>query len=111
MENYIRKQFSENFKRIRKSRKLSQEEVAERSNMSLSYISTVETGIANPTLSTAEKLAQGLGVDVQDLFAPLNGKMEAEEMRKRIKYIVDGIDAKGIHSMYNAVLTVFKPGR
>lgn len=48
---------------------LSQEELAHRSGLDRSYIGGVERGERNPTLSVIEKIAEGLGVSLAELFA------------------------------------------
>lgn len=109
MKDNFQKQFGENFKRIRKAKKLTQDAVAERSGMSPSYISEVETGSANPTLSTTEKLAEGLGVGIFDLFGFLYSKATPKEIRERMKAVIDATDTKGLKAIHDAVLDVFKP--
>ncbi len=109
MVDNFQTQFGENFKRIRKRKKMSQDAVAESSETSPSYISAVETGKANPTLATVEALAKGLGVDVADLFLFLASKATPEQIRDRLKEIVDAADNKSLRAIYDAVLTVFKP--
>ena len=109
MKNSLQKQFGENFRRLRKRKKLSQEIVAERSGTSAPYISEVESGNANPTLHTMEKLAVGLGVEVAELF--LFGQVPAspEQIKKRIKSIVDNTDDEAIQILCNAIHTAFEP--
>lgn len=47
---------------------LTQEDLAYRSGLDRSYIGGVERGERNPTLSVIEKIADGLGVTVAELF-------------------------------------------
>lgn len=57
--------------RIRELRELhqvTQEELAERSGLFRTYLSRVEAGLANPTLTGLHQLAGGLGVSVPDLL-------------------------------------------
>lgn len=109
MKNTLQKQFGENLKRIRKSKKLSQEAVAERSSTAASYISEVESGNANPTLHTIEKLAASLDIDVVELFFFGQLPLSPEQIRNRIKSIVDNTDNEAIQKLYDALLVAFSP--
>lgn len=53
---------------IRRSRKLSQRQLAGRMQVPRTYISKIENGKAMPTLSSLERLANALEVDVRDLL-------------------------------------------
>jgi transcriptional regulator with XRE-family HTH domain len=64
----LRENAARNLRALRKKKKLSQEALAERSGLSLSYISEIERGNREPTLETIEKLAAGLGVAPQALL-------------------------------------------
>lgn len=63
----VPKRLGENLKRIRGERKLSQTDLAEKIGADKGYISLLENGKKNPTLSTTEKIAQALGVTIDDL--------------------------------------------
>lgn len=63
--------FSENLYRIRRSRRLTQEKVAELCDLTPRHIQMMEAGEINCTIMTLSRLAQGLGIDVAELFAPL----------------------------------------
>lgn len=52
---------------IRVKRKLSQRALAEKANMSQTYLCNVETGKADPSLSTLKRLAEALNVTVSEL--------------------------------------------
>jgi transcriptional regulator with XRE-family HTH domain len=55
-------------KAIRERRGLTQEQLAEKSGVSRTYLARLETGRQDPTLSTLEKLAKALGVKVRRLL-------------------------------------------
>jgi transcriptional regulator with XRE-family HTH domain len=48
---------------------ISQEELAERTDLHRTYIADLERGARNPTLLTIKKLAKGLGVSTADLLS------------------------------------------
>lgn len=52
----------------RKSRGLSQEELAKSCGMFRTYLSRIEGGSANPTVQVLEALSGALGIDITDLF-------------------------------------------
>ncbi|MCL4750433.1 MAG: helix-turn-helix domain-containing protein [Myxococcales bacterium] len=54
---------------LRQSRGLTQQAFAERLDVSLRYVQSVEAGWENPTVGTLEKLAKALRVPVAELFA------------------------------------------
>ena len=59
----------ENLKRIRKSKKISQRELANLSGLSFSMVSKLEScEQSNPTLETIEKISFALGVEASDLI-------------------------------------------
>lgn len=62
--------FALRLKRLRESAKLSQQELAERSGLSVSLVAQSEQGLrSDPKMSTLLKLAHALGVGVNRLIA------------------------------------------
>lgn len=59
-----------NFARLRREKSLTQEQVAASSGISQQYISGIESGRRNPTLTTLYALAEALGVSHVDLVIP-----------------------------------------
>lgn len=55
-------------KELRSEREITQEELAERVGVFRTYMSRIETGVANPTLTAVHALAESLDVDVAALF-------------------------------------------
>lgn len=57
-----------NIREIRKQKKMTQEELAEKCDLQTSYLAGVERGDRNITLSTLEKITTGLEINAIDLF-------------------------------------------
>lgn len=53
---------------LRKKHGLSQENVAEKANISPNYLSRIECGKENPTLDMLIKLANALGIEMWEMF-------------------------------------------
>lgn len=64
----IQKLLGSNIQKLRLDAKISQEELAGRMDVDQAYISRLEAGEKNPTVSTLQAAATALGVDVQSLF-------------------------------------------
>ena len=64
----MRKLVGTNVKRLRESRHLTQEQLADKSGFSQQYISGLEQGRRNPTVVTVYELAVALGVSHIDLM-------------------------------------------
>ncbi len=62
------KRLGQEVQAVRTKRGLSQEQLAERSGLSISAIAFVEQGRRKPQLPTLEKIADALGVRVKDLI-------------------------------------------
>ncbi len=64
----ISKQLGQNIKQIRLRRKMSQGDICRMLDMDRSYMSAIENGKKNITISQLERLAQALGVSVDKLL-------------------------------------------
>jgi len=56
---------------IRRKKGLSQEDLAGEAEIDRSYLSELENGLKNPSLLVLEKIAQALGLKLQELFKGL----------------------------------------
>jgi len=54
----------------RKAQNITQKQLAERTGIHQADISKIERGIANPSLNTLRRLADGLNMDLQLKFVP-----------------------------------------
>lgn len=66
----VRKHFPENLKRLRKEKGLSQRDLTERLGFSQGYVSRLESGDRDPSLSTLVGLAEVLDTTVIQLLSP-----------------------------------------
>jgi transcriptional regulator with XRE-family HTH domain len=64
----ITERFGERVRELRKARGLSQEVLAELSDLDRTYISGIERGVRNVALRNIEALAHALGVELVELF-------------------------------------------
>ena len=62
------RKFGQKITALRKILGISQEELAFRANISPSYMSAIERGITDTTISTAKRLAKGLEVSLSNLI-------------------------------------------
>ena len=70
----IRRQVGLNVRALRGERGLSQEELAFECRLHRTYISGVERGIRNPTVSVVEKIARALHVPASRLLEEVTAK-------------------------------------
>jgi len=71
MPTDICEQFGANVRRIRREHKLTQEDLAHRVGMDVSYLSELENGRKEPCLRKMKEIAQGLGVGLPELLGGL----------------------------------------
>lgn len=62
------RKFGEKVKELRTDKNFSQEELAFRANISPSYMSAIERGITDTTISTAKRIAKALETNIKNLF-------------------------------------------
>ncbi len=61
--------FAKTLKKARNEAGLTQEQLADKANLSTTYIGLLETGQRRPSLKTLEKLARILGIKTRDLIS------------------------------------------
>ena len=66
--NRFHRKFGDHVRRLRNSKRLTQETLAERSELSVDAVRRIERGAFSPSLDTLGKLAGGLDVSLKTLF-------------------------------------------
>lgn len=64
----VRGQVGARVRALRRGRRWTQEQLAERAGLSYKFVGEIERGRGNPTIETLARLAQALGVDTGQLF-------------------------------------------
>ena len=65
---YIRGRLGKEISRMRKAKDISQDDLAVDCNMDRSYLAEIEEGKANPSLKVLCKIADGLNIQLYQLF-------------------------------------------
>ena len=73
----LSKSFAEILRKHRKQKKITQESLAEKADVSPKMISTIERGEINPSLNLMDSIAQGLGISLFQMIK------EAEQIGKK----------------------------
>ena len=68
----IEKRFGERVRELRRSRGLSQEELAFKAGVHRTYLGSIERGERNPSLRNIAAIAEALDVTLSDLFNSKN---------------------------------------
>ncbi len=70
---------SDNIRTLRRTKGLSQEDLADMCNLHRTYVGSVERGERNVTLSTLEVIAAALGINVPKLLTERGVEDDGEE--------------------------------
>jgi transcriptional regulator with XRE-family HTH domain len=73
------KLIGERIRNFRKEKGLSQEELAHIANLHTTYIGQLERGEKNATLESVEKVANALGISLENLFRSIRSSPDSQE--------------------------------
>lgn len=75
--------------RLRESKGITQEKLAEKAGISPKSLSDLERGRGNPTLSSLDGLAEAFGITLADLFDFGHERLSSEEIRRELQSILN----------------------
>ncbi len=95
-------------KSLRKERKLTLKDLAEKTGVSISFLSQVERGKSSVTLESLKKIADALGVNPSVFFAKDDLQDDLNTRRERFYYkdLSDGIQ----DANFSPILVTLQPG-
>lgn len=67
-DKVLTRKFGQKIAFLRKNAYVTQDELAFRVNISPSYLSAIERGVTDTTISTAKRLSKALKISLQELF-------------------------------------------
>ncbi len=101
----IRNRVAENIRNIRKQRKITQFQLAEKSNLSEATIKSIELAHSYPEEKTLSQITEALEVDVVKLFMPTGDSFkENKENAAKLKSAI----ACNVRDYVNEVLREFE---
>lgn len=100
--------FGKKIKTIRKKKKMTQENLAELSKLSIQYIGEIERGVRNPSLSSIDKIARALEMPVEELFDLEEYRMTIDDIRELLLEQIKNADEEKLYMFYSVSKAVFK---
>lgn len=91
---------------LRENRRMTQEDFEEKSGINARYLSAVECGKRNITIKTLEKIAEGLDVELYELFLFKEKEEPEQNLRKAIEKMLKEADKKKIEFYFNLLRMV-----
>jgi transcriptional regulator with XRE-family HTH domain len=85
----FKRRFGLRVQALRKHKKLTQEDLAEKIDRSVDTVSNVERGVSSTRIETAYRIAEVLGVDIYELFDVRPVDVADRERRQLIEKLID----------------------
>lgn len=84
---------------LRKNRGYTQEQLAELININPKYLSSIERGEENPTLDLFLRLAQGLKVDLYEIFQFGHESEQPRRLHKKLEGLIAEVKEEDLARM------------
>ena len=88
---------------LREDRRLTQEDIEEKTGINARYLSSIECGNRNVTMSTLEKIAKGLDIEIYELFLYKKGESREESLRRAIDKLAKEADSKKLQIYFDVM--------
>jgi len=86
----------------RNQRQISQAALAEKSNISITFLSNIERGLKYPTSDTLSAISNSLGVEVYELFRHDHSPAEHRQLFERFKIDITKNVLETLETVYKA---------
>lgn len=95
----FKQKFATNLKNIRKSRRLTQEQLAEAVGVDFRYISYIENARSFPSCDLIERLTGALNADYSELFS-FENEIPREELENKVINLIHILEDKKLKILY-----------
>ena len=102
------KELGQRIRAERTARKMTQEELADRSELSKGFISQLERGEKSLTIASLEKIVEGLGISFSDLFENLQPPTKPASYAMKCYNIVSSYPEKTQKQLYDVLCAAEK---
>ena len=106
MSQNLYRQVGERVRIHRKLERLTQERLAEKADLSVHYLSRIETGSATPTIESLERIATALRVPIAELFRPKEEKRERKELLQQVSRLLEARSSDELCMLKNLILQI-----
>jgi transcriptional regulator with XRE-family HTH domain len=111
----IKSALGKNIKLIRNQRQYSQELLAEKADISITFLSNIERGLKYPKPAVLSQIAEGLKVEVYELFktnskphiAPIIVRNDSKQMLARLSKVMTRKVNKAVNHAMEGVFSDF----
>jgi transcriptional regulator with XRE-family HTH domain len=97
----IKKALGQNIKYFRFHRQLSQADLAEKAEISITFLSNIERGLKYPKAQVLGQIARGLNVDVWELF---KSDISPDESRDWVNRLTSDMKTRVIQTMDEVIV-------
>ncbi len=100
--------FGKRLKELRKTLGLSQDELAEKTDISSKYLSRIEMGQHFPSINTLVKLANALNVELKDFFEFAHETTSTLELKEILNSLINEADEDKLRLLVKVTRAVVK---
>ena len=104
----IKRLFGMRMKELRKNKGLSQEELAEKAEISSKYLSRVEMGQHFPSLDVLIRLANVLNVELKDFFEFAHKTSSPKELKESLNSLLKEADGERLRLLIKIIRAVVR---
>lgn len=86
---------------FREERKLTQEDMEEKTGINARYLSAIECGKRNVTLDTLDKIAKGLGIELYELLLPWEGGDSEQKIKRAFEKLINELKGEELRLCFD----------
>jgi transcriptional regulator with XRE-family HTH domain len=103
----IKKLIGKRLKELRRSKQLSQEQLAEKADINSKYLSRMERGTENPTLDMLVKLSNALEVEMWEMF-DFGHEVSQKELKSTFSNFIKDTDEEKLRLALKVIRAIIR---